>query len=327
MRRRKERGYIRAQVVVCGRDLASAGYFDLDLYPVTTAQHRARPRAKRRLASSVGQQKRNERHSRRYLVRLLITNFLRVGDAYHVTLCFDDAHLPASGEGADALMMAWWRKVKARCRWRGLEEPIMVGVTEWQEPGPGRRAVRPHCHVVLRCGLSREELELLWNTGGPHCGARASLEELREHAELLGRYTNADALREDRGSFEALAEYITKAPRRRHRWHRSRGLREPILPRPNDTRYTRRKLAALIREHLDDRAYWRAVYPGWELRAAQAEHNEFTGWTLRLQFYKPERPPRPGGKETPVPREGGAVLDEVLCALCGVDPATGEVRT
>ena len=197
----------------------------------------------------------------------------------------------------------------------------MVGVTEWREAEPGQKAVRPHCHVVLRCGLSREELELLWNTGGPHCGARASLEELREHAVLLGRYTNVDELREDRGSFEQLAEYITKAPRRRHRWHRSRGLKEPLYARPNDTRMTRRKLAELIRTRLDDREYWRARYPGWELRAAQAEYNDFTGWALRMQFYKPARPL---GLQLPPPVPGQPILDAVLCRLCGADPRTGE---
>ena len=322
-KRRKKQTYIRSQPVICGKDIASAGYFDLDIYPVTCAQHRSSSRAKKQLASSVAQQNRNEKHSKRYLARLLATNFLRERDCYHVTLTYSDEHLPASGEDADRQMMLWWRRVKTRCRWRGLPEPIMVGVTEWREEGPGQKAIRPHCHVILRCGLSREELELLWNTGGPHCGAKASLDELREYAETLGQAVNADVLREDRGSFEALAEYITKSPTRRHRWHRSRGLKEPIYPRPNDTSFTRAKLAKLIREHLNDREYWRARYPGWELRSMQAEYNDFTGWALRLQFYRPLRPWR--GTPPPVPVEGQPVLDKVLCQLMGIDPYTGEI--
>ena len=324
---KKKKLFYRAQPVICGKDLQSAGYFDLDIYPVSEREHRVRPRARRRLTTSAAAAARNERNAVRYFVRLVNTNFAGRADAKHVTLTFDDEHLPVSGEEADRWMMVWWRRVRDRCRWQGLAEPYMVGVTEWQEEdaAAGKKQVRPHCHVILCCRLTREELELLWNTGGQHCGARASLAELRANAELLGTRTNADELRTDRGSLEDLARYLTKNTRRRHRWHRSRGLAEPILPRPNDTRYTRAKLAKLIRERLDDRAYWRARYPGWELRGAEAEYNEFNGWTLRMQFYKPDRPWRGDGDPPPVPVEGRPILDRVLAELYGVDPVTGEV--
>ena len=38
-------------------------------------------------------------------------------------------------------------------------------MTEWREEGDGLPAVRVHHHVVLSCGLSRDELEGLWYRG------------------------------------------------------------------------------------------------------------------------------------------------------------------
>lgn len=315
----QKKSFIRAQPIICGKDLKTAEYFDLDLFPVTERQHRAKPRAKRKLATTIAQAARNAKNAIRYFVRLVNTNFLGRPDAKLATLNFDDEHLPATGEEADALMMKWWRRVKDRCKWKGLPEPFMVAVTEWQEedPAAGKKRVRPHCHVILCCALTREELELLWNTGGPHCGARASLHELRKYAVMLGSRSNVDELRPDRGSLEDLARYLTKNTKRKHRWHRSRGLAEPIMPRPNDTKYTRAKLLRLIQERLDDRDYWREQYPGWELREAVPEFNDMTGWTLRLQFYKPGLVPLIPPK---VNRDRVEEWDAVLCALCGVEP-------
>ena len=70
--------------------------------------------------------------------------------------------------------------------------------------------MRVHHHVVLSCGLSRDELERLWYRG--------------KDKERLG-ITNADRLQFDRESLERLANYLTKYTNRKRRWRQSRALK------------------------------------------------------------------------------------------------------
>ena len=318
---KKQNSFIRQQTTICGSEDKPAEYFEQDFYTVTAAQHKATPKAKRALASSVAQQRRNEKHSKRWLTQILNTNF---GPRdLHVTLDYADDHVPKDGETADKQLGAWLRKIRDRCKFQNLPAPLYVGVTEWRpEDSPDGPAVRPHHHVALKCALTRDELELLWNTGGKGCGAKAPLDELRKCAELLGTACNADRLHFEHGSLAALANYITKAPTRRHKWHYSRGLKQPITPRPNDTKYTHKSLERIIRQRLDDREYWRAVYPGWELGAVEAQYNDFTGWALHMEFYKPHGGGAPLSKVKCPPPEK---IDAVLAQLCGVEPA--ELKT
>ena len=141
---------------------------------------------------------------------------------------------------------------------------------EWAEENPdtGQKAVAPHFHTILRCELSRDEIESCWHRKGVR----------------LGR-VNTDRLQMDKNSLEALANYMLKYPKRKHRYFRSRGIKNPITPPPADGKWTRRQVQKICTDgRLYDPEFWAKKYPGWDLNEASASYNEFMGWHISLKL-------------------------------------------
>ena len=256
--------FVREQRHVCGDN-----YMEIDLYPISEREKGASLSAKRRQASSRIQQNLNARNARRYFIQLLNANFTE--SDIHWTGTYDDAHLPDSIEQADHDLELFLRRVRSQSRKRGLPAPRFIAVTEWREEGDGLPAVRVHHHVVLSCGLSRDELERLWYRG--------------KDKERLG-ITNADRLQFDRESLERLANYLTKYTNRKRRWRQSRGLEKPQRPRPNDGKYTRRQLERLVTSGaVFDSEFWRRKYQGWEINDITPIQNDVTKeWSIYLKL-------------------------------------------
>ena len=256
--------FVREQRHVCGDN-----YMEIDLYPISEREKGASLSAKRRQASSRIQQNLNARNARRYFIQLLNANFTE--SDIHWTGTYDDAHLPDSIEQADHDLELFLRRVRSQSRKRGLPAPRFIAVTEWREDGDGLPAVRVHHHVVLSCGLSRDELERLWYRG--------------KDKERLG-ITNADRLQFDRESLERLANYLTKYTNRKRRWRQSRGLEKPQRPRPNDGKYTRRQLERLVTSGaVFDSEFWRRKYQGWEINDITPIQNDVTKeWSIYLKL-------------------------------------------
>ena len=256
--------FVREQRHVCGDN-----YMEIDLYPISEREKGASLSAKRRQASSRIQQNLNARNARRYFIQLLNANFTE--SDIHWTGTYDDAHLPDSIEQADHDLELFLRRVRSQSRKRGLPAPRFIAVTEWREEGDGLPAVRVHHHVVLSCGLSRDELERLWYRG--------------KDKERLG-ITNADRLQFDRESLERLANYLRKYTNRKRRWRQSRGLEKPQRPRPNDGKYTRRQLERLVTSGaVFDSEFWRRKYQGWEINDITPIQNDVTKeWSIYLKL-------------------------------------------
>lgn len=265
------KSYVREQRHICGEY-----YQEVDIYTVSAAEHAMSTRAKKKAASRLVQQNLNDKNARRHLVQLLNTNFVGVG-ALHVSLTYTDSNLPASPEAAEHDLDLWLRRVARALKKKGADQDKYIAVMEYREEG-GELAVRYHHHVVILCDLERDELEELWRKPGRL--------KAGEQPELLG-FVNADRIQSEQGSLEQLAEYLTKYPKRKHRWKYSRGLKQPERPRPNDYKYTRRSVEKLVRERLDSREFWEKQYPGYFLRAAKAEWNEYNGWHVTVQLWKP----------------------------------------
>lgn len=262
---------------VCGQNKQEAVYQEVEIYTVGTDK-KSRDRDKEKSTPPRFQGKKKEKwddhnaaRSRKWFSRLLATNFTNKDT--HTTLTYTNSLLPIDDKQADRDTSNFLRHLRTKCRKRGLPDPEAIIVTENQEEDPetGQKAVRYHHHVVLRCELSRDEIESCWHRRG----------------EPLG-IANADRLRMDKGSLEALANYLLKYPKRRHRWKRTKGIRDPILPRPNDSKYTRRGIERVAKDSalLHSREYWAKKYPGWELAEAQAEYNEYWGWSIMLKMYR-----------------------------------------
>ena len=183
------RRYIREQWTECGEK-----YAEVDLFWVSEAEHKAGPRRKKELASSLAQQKRNAQHSKRYFTQLIHCNFDRRG--FHLALTYDDAFLPEDEERAARDLENYLRRVRWWLKKRGHDPTGLkwIAVTEHQDAdkAAGVKEVRYHHHLLIQHdgldrkarGELRQALEDLWSTGRG---------ELREP---LGR-ANADRLQPD----------------------------------------------------------------------------------------------------------------------------------
>lgn len=268
--------YQRERRYLCGRSARTAEYQEIEIYPLPTRDPASRDldrqHAKAPPFRGKDQANHNAKVARRWFHRLAVSNFSSKDT--HTTLTYAAEQRPENADQAWKDFRNWVRHIREKCRAAGQEKPELMAVMEWQEAGTGKKAVAPHFHVLLRCGLSRDEIEACWHRKG----------------EPLGR-ANADRLQLDKGSLEALANYMMKNPQRKHRYYRSRGIKDPVMPPPRDGRYTRSQVARIATDSaiLHSSEYWGKKYPGWELNEARAEYNDFLGWSIRLKMWR--RPP------------------------------------
>jgi len=162
----------------------------------------------------------NAENARKHFGRKMDANFTDAD--YRIDLTYADDQLP----GAD---QAWkdvrnyLRRVKYACRKNGLPQPRYMGVSEGRREGS--RQKRVHHHIVISCGLSRDELEAIWGKG------RA----------------RTDRLQADRYGYTALARYLMKEPEGAKRYFCSRNLKEPVIT-VSDTKLSIRKAERLARD-------------------------------------------------------------------------------
>lgn len=277
------RRYIREQWTECGEK-----YAEVDLFWVSEAEHKAGPRRKKELASSLAQQKRNAQHSKRYFTQLIHCNFDKRG--FHLALTYDDAFLPEDEEWAARDLENYLRRVRWWLKKRGhdLTGLKWIAVTEHQDAdkAAGVKEVRYHHHLLIQHdgldrkarGELRQALEDLWSTGRG---------ELREP---LGR-ANADRLQPDDDGLAALAGYLLKYPKRKKRWRQSRGLQKPVYRRPNDSKWTRRKLELACTSDAEDAYVWEQRFPGWRFLEACPSYSEELGeWRIYIRLRRKPQP-------------------------------------
>lgn len=278
-----KRRYIREQKTVCGKE-----YMEIDLFTVSSAEHRASRRAKKQKASSLAMMNCNERYSRRYLVQLVATNFSRAEGALVLHLTYEDAYLPQTWEQAERDVTNFVRRLNRRCRRHGKPKAKWITVTEHQDEDPagGVREVRYHHHMILQCELSLDEIKDAWCTGQGVWKERLGL-------------AKADRAEFEHGTLEAFCQYITKYPKRKRRWRQSQGLKKPEYRPPNDTRYSVRKLDEIARGRIDDKTFWERQYGKlrtndgvreYEFVEAEARYNQVDGsWHVIAKMWADPR--------------------------------------
>ena len=219
----------------------------------------------------------NARNARKYFERKLNTNFCDLD--YRIDLTYADDFLPDAAQ-AQRDVQNYLRRVKYACRKQGLPQPKYMGVSEGKREGS--RQKRVHHHIVISCGLSRDELESIWKKGR----------------------VRTDRLQADRFGYTALARYLMKEPEGAKRYFCSRNLREPTVT-VSDTKLSIRK-AERIAQAVEESApaIFERLYPGCEFLDCQVKHSDFVAGVyisvrLRKQDTKNERRDKPysgGGK-------------------------------
>lgn len=161
------------------------------LYTAPSIADSPKVRAEKCQATSAARQKINLRRSWEQLELLLYENFGR--NDFHLTLTYDNDHLPADKEKAVALLKKYFVDIRASRRKRKGDLRYLY-VTE-NKHGEGRI----HHHVVLNGTGDLEELRALWPYGHIHVQnlrprdfghlARYLTKEARDYGKRLGAKT------------------------------------------------------------------------------------------------------------------------------------------
>ena len=197
------------------RTIKAGPRLEVEIYPIFGRENTGRLRAAKHNMTPEAVQRNNEERSRRKLIQLIDANFS--GKDYHVTLTY--AGTPPEYEKARTDVKNFLRAVKRRREQRGLDELKYVYTIEDAEEGKKKRI---HIHAIMNGGISREEIEQIWERG----------------------YANVDNLQPDENGLEAIARYITKQQRNRRKWARSRNLKLPKV-RTSDTKVSNARVRRL----------------------------------------------------------------------------------
>ena len=197
------------------RTIKAGPRLEVEIYPIFGRENTGRLRAAKKNMTPEAVQRNNEERSRRKLIQLIDANFDERD--YHVTLTY--AGTPPAYEKARADVKNFLRAVKRKREQRGLDELKYVYTIEDEQDGKRKRI---HIHAIMNGGISREELERIWERG----------------------YANVDNLQPDENGLEAIARYITKQQKNRRKWARSRNLTMPKV-RTSDTKVSNARVRRL----------------------------------------------------------------------------------
>ena len=291
------------------KHIKSGKLFEADFFPVWDDGRRMPSRAPKKKPSTAAQAKYNKLQAVKKLVRLINANFDEQDVIMHPT--YEQAKAPQSEEEARKDLVNYLRRVKNRrvselkkvekalaalpdtealaeqraeleLRRRKLTAPFKyVYCIEKVEYKSGRYAGRDnwHFHLFVTGGLARSVLESMWTDG------------LR---------TNADNFQPEKYGPEAIAKYMAKDPQGSKRWVCSRNLDKPLESKPKDGKISRRGVARLAQERVDDAAYWENRYKGYKFVRCYSRFNDYNGhWYVSVVMYKADSgaPPRWGQNE------------------------------
>lgn len=260
--------FIKEKKIYCGN------YLEVDIIP--RSRYEKAPegtRNKKKKLSAPKQKRLNDKNARRYFIQIVNTNFGRMD--LHVTCTYSKDELPETLEDAEREVRNYLRRVDYRRKKEGLTPLKYILVTEGGNEKKDGGTTRIHHHILMNGELDRDIVESLW------CRRRKKGEK---EGKRIGTI-NARRLQPDEFGLEALSRYLTKNnPKGKKRWSSSNNLDRPTM-RPNDHKYTKRKVERLVK-NIDDRAYWERQYEGYWLTEAKAVYNDLTGWSIYLKMRK-----------------------------------------
>ncbi len=280
----KRKNFIREKKIYCGKE-----WLEVDIVPVTNIPEAGK---KKTGVTCQKQKNLNDKRSKRRFVQIAHANFGH-GD-YHISLTYNNAHLPLSLSEAEKAVHNYLNRVKRRMKKKGKELKWML-VTEYtpeEEDGQQMvlegledkrtKPVRVHHHIILSGGLSRDELELLWST------TRINWNKIHDagYCRSIDRigFINCDRLQPDENGLEGLANYINKRKKSARKWSTSQNLEKP-KENKNDYKYSFKKLREMAKTP-EDKEVWRRQYKGYEPVKIDYQYNIYTGWSVYLRLRK-----------------------------------------
>lgn len=273
------KNFIREKRIYCGER-----WLEVDIVPVTNIPEMGKVKEK---GSSLKQQNLNDKNSKRRFVQIANANFTEAD--YHLSVTYNDKHLPETLEEAERIVKNYLNRIKRKMKKdKGVDLKYML-VTEFtpvdpegEEAGEGIKAVRIHHHIIINGALSREDVELLWSTTRINW-KKASDPTYRQEVDFLG-FANCDRLQPNENGIEGLVNYINKRKKGCKKWSASQNLEKPKIKK-NDHKYSFRKIREYARTP-EDKEIWRKKYPGYEPTSIKFQYNDYTGWSIYLRLKK-----------------------------------------
>lgn len=246
------------------KTIQSGKHLEIEVFPVTAHGHRHERKHK---LSRAEQRKLNEKNAAKKLERLVNTNFER-GDII-ITLQYRAELRPGSYEEVRRDVQNYIRRVKHYRVQNGLAEMKYIYVIELSGKNNW------HTHMIMSA-LDRDVAESLWS-----------------YADFVNSKVFQPTAQEGGAAF---ANYIAgkksgkqNAPRDWRRWNCSKNLRQPT-EKVKDGTHTRRGIACIARERIDDKDYWERKHKGFRFVSAYPVYNEFNGWWyLYVKMYRIEQ--------------------------------------
>ena len=280
----KRKNFIREKKIYCGKE-----WLEVDIVPVTNIPEAGK---KKTGITCQKQQNLNDKRSKRRFVQTAHANFGH-GD-YHISLTYNNAHLPSSLKEAEKAVHNYLKRVKRRMKNKGRELKWML-VTEYtpeEEDGQQlvlegledkrTKPVRVHHHLIINGGLSRDELELLWSTTRISWN-KIHGKEYRRTIDMVG-FINCDRLQPDENGLEGLTNYINKRKKSARKWSTSQNLEKP-KEKKNDYKYSFKKIREMAKTP-EDKEVWRRQYKGYEPVKIDYQYSIYTGWSIYLRLRK-----------------------------------------
>lgn len=269
MKHKTESG-IRQKVIHCGPYATKAKFIEIDIFPFW-GNKRTNGRTEKRYETEPKQKDLNDKHSKRYLNQLLKANFTE--DDYLIGLDFRPEYRPTSYEGAKKELENYIKRVNRARSKIGLPPMRYVAVIE--ETSKNKYL---HIHLIAEQGLDRDTMEDLWRRPkrkGEKKGAR------------IGR-ANSRRIQPDENFCEALTNYMTKDPKGKHRWVRSKNnMVRPWITRA-DSKYRRSQVDKLAQMPPDCeyvKRFFERQYEGYELTECKSVFNKETArWSMYLKM-------------------------------------------
>ena len=221
------------------RSIRSGAMLEIEAYPMLP-QAEAR-KVRKAQPSSEAQKALNERNARLRFRRLAEINFRDYEDYFFTgTIEAGEGESLPKLERVQQLFALFVRRVNRARKKAGLENMKYLAVVEGYEEGSRQKKL--HVHALLEGGLSADAMSAMWTAG-----------VITKCARLI------------HGKLDELCGYITKDPRGRKRWMRSRGnLRESKVT------YANRRLSARAAWRVADDVAGRSaalekLYPGYRI--------------------------------------------------------------
>ena len=247
-------------------------------------------KAKERKGTTDAQRRLNARKAEEKLVQIINANF---GAGDHLVTCtYAAGKEPDSFPAAQRNMRNYLARVKRLCKRRGMEDPQYVYVTE--VTSSNRWGTRYHHHMVMRCGLSREEVETLWTKTHGICNTKQA-QRLKEGLTGWAKYIAKQVCSINGGKGSSSGGAVpsgTEGVATRHRWAASKGL---IIPQATeaDKKISRRRVEKIAQDIQRDpdmaRLHLEACYPGYEVLEMTVKTSEWiTGAYVRAVMCRRE---------------------------------------